>query len=125
MLRDVRADPIEEITTGLPEIVTDACYNLLLLDLQPLHPSIDFDSGRNVVSFCLSVIVVTVRIALDLRAVLGRNLHNVQQHVLGDTRLFAFLHRRSHLVADPAGEVLLPTLFECATGLANIEPVLF
>jgi hypothetical protein len=48
--------------------MTDACYNLLLLDLQPLHPSVYFDSGRNVVSSGLSVVVVTIRIALDLRA---------------------------------------------------------
>jgi hypothetical protein len=68
MSRDVRADPIEKIATGLSEIVTDACYNLLMLDLQSLHPSIDFDSGRNVVSSGLSVVVVTIRIALDLRA---------------------------------------------------------
>jgi hypothetical protein len=35
--------------------------------------------------------IVSSGITLDLRAVLGRNLHQVQ-HVLGDTRPFAFLH---------------------------------
>jgi hypothetical protein len=64
-----------------------------------------------------------MRIALDSGAVLSRNLRKVQQHVLGDTRLFAFLHRRSQLVADPAGEVLLPMLFECEASLSDIEPV--
>jgi hypothetical protein len=50
--------------------------------------------------------IVSSGIALILCAVLGRNLHKVQQHVLGDTRPFAFLHQYSHLVVYPAGEVL-------------------
>ena len=36
--------------------------------------------------------IVSSGIALNLCAVLGRNLHKVQQHVLGDTRPVAFLH---------------------------------
>lgn len=36
--------------------------------------------------------IISSGISLDLRAVLDRNLHKVQQHVLGDTRPFAFLH---------------------------------